>query len=133
MSNNGTILIVEDDADTRLGLSVRFRANNFSVLLAGDGTNGLAVAVREEPDLIVLDLGLPNGDGFAVLGWLRNDIRTLSIPVIILSARDPTLNRPKATTLGAKAFLQKPVDGVELMAEVQRQLEISRRERRLTA
>lgn len=116
------ILIIEDDSDTRLGLTIRFRANGFGTLLAVDGVGGLMAAQRDQPDLILLDLGLPGGDGFVVLERLKANSKTESIPVIVLSARDPTLNRPKALELGAEAYFQKPAESDQLIAEVRRHL-----------
>ena len=65
------ILIVEDDPDLRLALKLRLRANHFDTVHAVDGFSGLALAYKELPNLIILDLGLPAGDGFAVLDYLQ--------------------------------------------------------------
>ncbi|HTA16526.1 MAG TPA: response regulator, partial [bacterium] len=69
------------------------------------------------PDVILLDLGLPAGDGFSVLTKLKTTLPALSsIPVIVLTARDPNLNREKALAAGAEAYLLKPTDNDELLA-----------------
>ena len=65
------VLIVEDDPDVQLGLQLRMRAAGYETLSAEDGPNAYTVAVREKPDLIILDLGLPGEDGLSVLGRLR--------------------------------------------------------------
>jgi len=114
------ILIIEDDADTRLGLSVRLRASGFATSVAGDGATGVMLAQRERPDIILLDLGLPAGDGFTVLQRLRSNSFSGNIPVVILSARDPVVNRPKAFELGAAGYLQKPCEPDELLSELRR-------------
>jgi DNA-binding response OmpR family regulator len=82
-----TILIVDDDPDVRLGLHVRLKANHYNVIFAVDGMSSIAEARKHKPDLVILDLGLPAGDGFSVMERLKaNDSRSL-IPVIVVSAR----------------------------------------------
>ncbi len=115
-----TVLIIEDDADTRLGLSVRLRASGFVTLLASDGAVGVLLAQRERPDIILLDLGLPAGDGFTVLQRLKSSSLSSSIAIIVLSARDPAVNRPKALELGATSYLQKPCEPSDLLSELRR-------------
>jgi DNA-binding response OmpR family regulator len=112
-----TILIVDDDADLRLALTARLRANNYQTVQASDGHSAIAVAQREQPNLILLDLGLPAVDGFGVLERLRAG-DTAHIPVIVLTVRDPQLNEQKAYLAGAKAYLQKPADNDELLAVI---------------
>jgi DNA-binding response OmpR family regulator len=116
---NKTILIVDDDPDVRLSLHVRLRANNYDVALAQDGIESIREARRAMPDLIILDLGLPAGDGFTVLDRLKSNLSLSSIPVIVVSARDVVANRGRALKAGAKAFLQKPVDNVRLLSVIQ--------------
>ena len=109
------ILIVDDDPDLRRALRLRLRANNYDTVHAQDGYTAVAVAQKEHPDLIVLDLGLPAGDGFVVLDRLQNIDALSSVPVIVLSARDPQSNEERALKAGAAAFFQKPADNDELM------------------
>jgi len=117
-----TILIVDDDPDVRLGLHVRLKANHYNVIFAGDGMASIAQARKHMPDLIILDLGLPAGDGFSVLERLKaNDSMSL-IPVIVVSARDLNANMDRALKAGAKAFLQKPVDNAELLKVIRQAL-----------
>jgi two-component system KDP operon response regulator KdpE len=111
------ILIVDDDADLRLALTTRLRAHHYQTVQASDGYSASAVAQREQPNLILLDLGLPAMDGFGVLEQLRNS-DTAHIPVIVLTGRDPQLNEQKAFLAGARAYLQKPVDNDELLAVI---------------
>lgn len=112
------ILIVEDDLDQTIGLTVRLKANGYQVFCAADGTTAFTQASKLQPDVIILDIGLPAGDGFKVLQWLAGIVATAVIPVIVLSGRDPVLARPQALHLGAKAFLQKPVDNDALLAAI---------------
>jgi DNA-binding response OmpR family regulator len=109
------ILVVDDDADILRALRLRLRANNCEIATAADGYSAVAVAQKERPDLIILDLGLPAGDGFVVLERLQNSDTLAGIPVIVLSARDPQGNEERALKAGATVFFQKPVDNEELM------------------
>src|ERR1700689_4420223 len=112
------ILIVDDNPDIRLGMHVRLKANQYDTFFAADAFSGVAEARKHQPDLIILDLGLPGGDGFLVMERLKANIYLAVIPVIVVSARDPGANRERALKAGAKAFLQKPVDNGELLAVI---------------
>ncbi len=116
--SNETILIVEDDRDQMIGLAVRLRANGYQVLCASDGTTAFTQANKLFPNLIILDIGLPAGDGFKVIEWLAGLATTAAIPVIVLSGRDPDLARDRVLRLGAKAFFQKPADNDALLAAI---------------
>jgi DNA-binding response OmpR family regulator len=120
--SNKKILIVEDDADVRMGLHVRLKASNYDVFFAVDGFSSLTEARKHEPDLILLDLGLPAGDGFVVMDRIK------AVPALAMIA----VNRERALKAGAKAFLEKPVDNAELLAVIRQALgEIVKRERPL--
>ena len=116
------ILIVDDDPDVRLGLHVRLAANGYETSFAGDALTAIAEARKREPDLIILDLGLPAGDGFVVMERLGRVPALAVIPIIVVSARDVRANQERAVKAGAKAFLQKPVDNAELLAVIRRAL-----------
>jgi two-component system, OmpR family, KDP operon response regulator KdpE len=109
------ILVVDDDPDLVRALRLRLRANNYEVTTATDGYTAVAAAQKERPALIILDLGLPVGDGFVVLDRLQAIDSLSSIPIIVLSARDPQANEERALKAGAAAFFQKPADNDELM------------------
>ena len=117
-----TILIVDDDPDVRLGLHIRLKANHYNIIFAADGMASIAQARKHLPDLIILDLGLPAGDGFSVLERLRANDSLSLIPVIVVSARDVTANMDRALRAGAKAFLQKPVDNAQLLSVIRKVL-----------
>jgi len=112
------ILVIDDDQDLALGLKVRLRANNYTTVFATDAVSAISQAVKENPDLILLDLGLPAGDGFVVMERLDNIESLSSVPVIVMSARDPQGHRDRALGAGAKAYIQKPVDNDELLATI---------------
>ena len=120
--SNKKILIVDDDPDVRLGLRVRLKANHYDVICAGDGISSIAEARKHQPDLIILDLGLPAGDGFSVMERLKANDSLSLIPVIVVSARDISANRGRALNAGATAFLQKPVDNAQLLAAIKHAL-----------
>jgi len=123
---NKKILIVEDDRDIRLGYHIRLKANNYDTFFAADSLTSMTEARKHQPDLIILDLGLPAGDGFLVMERLKSNTYLAAIPVIVVTGRDPFANRERALRAGAKAFLQKPVNNYELLAVIQRFLGDSR-------
>jgi two-component system KDP operon response regulator KdpE len=109
------ILVVDDDPDLVKAMRLRLRANNCEVITVSDGYSVIGAAQKERPDVIILDLGLPAGDGFVVLERLQSSDTLSGIPVIVLTARDPQGNEARALKAGAAAFFQKPVDNDELM------------------
>ncbi len=117
-----TILIVDDDPELRLGLHIRLKACGYKVVFAVDGVSSISAARTQAPDLILLDLGLPAGDGFTVMERLRASDSMSLIPILVLSARDRGTNRDRALKAGARAFLQKPVDTADLLAAIRRAL-----------
>ncbi len=116
------ILIIEDDADTATGMSVRMHANGYATVFAADGATAIAAANKEHPDLIILDLGLPAGDGFFVLENLKSLAHTAHIPVVVLTARDPAVGKQRALDMGAAAFFQKPADNAQLLEVIRKEL-----------
>ena len=120
--DNRKILIVDDNADIRLGMHLRLKANQYETFFAADAFAGIAEARKHRPDLIILDLGLPAGDGFIVMERLQQVPYLAVIPVIVVSARDGLGNQKRAYDAGAKAFLQKPVNDVELLAVIRQAL-----------
>jgi DNA-binding response OmpR family regulator len=120
--NKARIMVVDDDPDLRLALSVRLRANNFDTVNVCDGYSALAMALKETPDLIILDLGLPAGDGFAVLKQVKEYPALSRVPVIVLTGRDPGGNERRSLESGAVAFFQKPADEAELLGVIRTNL-----------
>ena len=116
------ILIVDDDPDLVRALRVRLRANQFETVHACDGYSAIAVAQKEHPNLIILDLGLPAGDGFVVLDRLHGIDSLSSIPIIVLTACDPQGNEKRTLEAGAAAFFQKPADNNELLEVIRASL-----------
>ena len=111
--NNKKILIVDDDPDARRGLHVRLKANHYETLFASDGITTIAEARKHQPDLIILDLGLPAGDGFAVMDLLSSNDALSVIPIIVVSGRDRFANKDKALQAGAWSELAAQVSRPE--------------------
>jgi two-component system KDP operon response regulator KdpE len=116
------ILVVDDDPNLVQALRLRLLSNDFSVAIACDGYAAVATAQKERPDLIILDLGLPAGDGFVVLERLRQRAHLTGVPVIVLSARDAENNEERALAAGAVAYFQKPADNGELLQTIRASL-----------
>ena len=117
--NRTKIMIVDDDPELRMALKLRLRANHYDTVSACDGYSAIALAQKEHPNLILLDLGLPAGDGYVVLKRLQDSDTLSDIPVIVLTARDPQANEDRSLQAGAAAFFQKPADNHELLEVIQ--------------
>lgn len=108
-------LIVEDEPAIRRFLRATLVANGYDILEAATAEAGLRLARREKPDVLILDLGLPDRDGLALLEELR---RESSLPVLVLSARDTEQAKVAALDLGADDYITKPFGAEELMARL---------------
>lgn len=113
------ILIVEDHRDTRVGLNARLKAAGYDTAMAADAVSATTAVRREKPDLVILDLGLPGGDGFVVLERLRAMTHLHDVPVVVLSARPIAGNAERARDLGAVAYFQKPARDHLLMRTIE--------------
>lgn len=116
------ILIVEDNEMNRDVLSRRLTRSGYDVLLAPDGPAGLAMAVSRGPDLILMDLGLPEIDGWECTRRLKADAATRHIPIIALSAHAMVGDRQKALDAGCDDFDTKPIDFAGLLTKMDRLL-----------
>ena len=113
-----TVLIVDDDPVIQLLLRVNFEMDGFTVVTADDGEQGLERAFAVSPDLILLDVMMPKLDGYEVLAELRKDSRTLTLPVVLLSAKARDSDRQAGMDAGATAYITKPFDPIKLLGEV---------------
>ena len=118
-----TILIVEDEPALRDTLTYNLKKDGFTVEAVGDGRSALDSARRLKPDIILLDLMLPEMDGFEVARILRKEMST---PILMLTARDDEIDRVVGLEVGADDYLTKPFSMRELMARVKAQLRRSR-------
>jgi two-component system KDP operon response regulator KdpE len=109
------ILVVEDEVAIRRSLEIGLRANGYDVLIAADGRTAVQACTEDSPDLVLLDLGLPDLSGFDVLRRLRG---WSTVPVIVLSARHGSRDKVEALDLGADDYVTKPFGLDELLARV---------------
>jgi|ERR1019366_4761878 two-component system KDP operon response regulator KdpE len=116
------IMVIEDNQEHLMALAIKLRAHGFEIVSAGDGATAMTVVNREKPDAVILDLGLPGGDGFVVLQRMRSLSNTVALPVVVVTARPAQTNQTLALEQGAVAFLQKPVKTVELLAALRKAL-----------
>src|SRR6266536_228985 len=112
------ILLIDDNQDLDHLLVANLREDNIQLLCARDGREGVALARRNRFSVILLDLGLPKNDGFAVLRELKEDAHLQNIPVIILTAWNSTADKLRGFELGAVDYITKPYDIAELRARV---------------
>ncbi|MBF0101078.1 MAG: response regulator [Desulfobacterales bacterium] len=124
------ILAIDDKLDNLISLEAILKYHlNCTVIVAQSGIAGIAKALTEQPDTILLDIKMPEMDGYEVLSHLKSDEKTKHIPVIILTAiRTDAEERIKGLNLGADAFLHKPIETMELIAQVSVMLRIKKAE-----
>ena len=113
-----TVLLVDDDEDLLVALAAPLRRRGFDVAVATDAVTAVSTAVKQPPDLVVLDIGLPGGDGIMVMQRLHSLPQLAGAPVIILSGRDPEKARDASLAAGAFAFVAKPVASDVLCAAI---------------
>lgn len=102
------VLVIEDLPAIQRLVQVCLAAAGCEVTTRSDGATGLASALTDRPDLVVLDIGLPRVDGWEVLKQLRADERTVDLPILVLTAHGTDDNRARAMTAGANEFMPKP-------------------------
>ena len=110
-----TVLVVEDDASLKTALAATLRAAGYRPVTAHDGAEGLRWFAHYAPDLVLLDLGLPDRDGLTLIGEIRGRGAT---PIVVLSARDAEATKVQALDLGADDYVQKPFGVDELLARL---------------
>ena len=109
------VLVIEDEAALRRALRIFLEAHDYDVALAATGTEGLDVAAREHPDVVILDLGLPDMDGVEVASALRG---WSAVPIVVLSARDAESVKVAALDAGADDYVTKPFGMNEFLARL---------------
>jgi DNA-binding response OmpR family regulator len=119
------ILLVEDDEKIALGLEIRLKAAGYETLLAHDGLDAVNVAVKQRPDLVLLDISMPAGNGFTVAKRIQTAIPT-PIPIIFLTASKRPEFRQQAEEIGAIGFFEKPFDAEELLTTISTTLAVGR-------
>ena len=116
------ILIVDDDQDTRQLLKIRLESSGYETAFAADAVTAISAAREEKPDLILLDFGLPGGDGVVVMERLKAFPALAHVPVVVVSARDPISTEQQAAAAGAESYLEKPIDNEALLEAIRRAL-----------
>ena len=122
--SGGKILIIEDSKATSTVLKEVLESEGRTVFLADDGIAGIALARREKPDLILLDLLLPKLNGYEVCNAIKRDNATRHIPVLIISTMDSPESVEKIKFCGAANFIKKPYDLDTLLREIKRLLPV---------
>ena len=115
MNNNPLILIVEDDNHIKNLISTTLKVNKYSYLLATSGNEAIMLAVSHKPDIILLDLGLPDMDGVEII---KNVRKWSNIPIIVISARSEDKDKIEALDFGADDYITKPFSVEELLARI---------------
>ena len=129
MMNKGRILVVEDDYDIANILNIYFDGQGYAVDVAATGAEALAKVKKERPHLIMLDIMLPDMDGYTICQDLRSSPRTSHIPIIFLTQKDERSDRISGLEMGADDYITKPFDIEELKLRVQNALRRAERER----
>ncbi len=109
------VLIVDDEPDLVRTIGLRLQRAGYEVAMAPDAVSATQMAIAQRPDAIVLDIGLPGGDGHLVAKRLKSNVRTSGIPVIFLTARAGRSDVTKAQEVGAFGYLVKPYEPAELL------------------
>lgn len=117
------ILFIEDEPDQIKMISLRLEKNGYEVISSLDGAEGLKMAVREKPDLILLDVIMPGMDGFEVCRQLRKDPVTRHIPIISTTAAGMDDVEHQCLTAGADDCVRKPYESSDLLVKIRRLLE----------
>ena len=112
------ILIIEDEPDAAEFLKMHLEKNGYDVLCAFDGKEGYRLARTRAPDLILLDLMLPEVDGFWVCGMIKNNIKFAGIPIIVLTARSADIDMEVAKKCGADDYVIKPFEFKDLLTKI---------------
>jgi EAL domain-containing protein (putative c-di-GMP-specific phosphodiesterase class I)/DNA-binding response OmpR family regulator len=123
MFGSGRVLVIDDTAEVRRTVERSLRRTRLTVEVAADGEEGLAKVRAEIPDLVLTDVNMPGIDGFEVLSAIRNDPRTATVPVVLLTGVDDRASVRRGMALGADDYLTKPFTPEELRDTVRARLE----------
>jgi two-component system cell cycle response regulator len=120
------VLVIDDSPEIHTLLAVRLRAEDVVLLRADDATSGLAAAIDDPPDLILLDVELPDGTGFDVCSKLKEDPRTRAVPVMFLTGNTDIVTKVRGFDIGGIDYVTKPFEAHELRARVRSALRTKR-------
>jgi DNA-binding response OmpR family regulator len=116
------ILVIEDDPATSRLVDYSLRHEGYQVIIAFDGLEGIRKAVREAPDLIILDVMLPGMDGFEICHRLRAEAATARLPILMFSAKAQEIDKTTGLKVGADDYLAKPAAPAEIIRRVNKLL-----------
>jgi two-component system cell cycle response regulator DivK len=116
--SKGRILVVEDNMDTYELVHFILEKNGYDTFLAMNGRDGVNAAAKQLPDLIIMDLAMPEMDGWTAMRLIKNDVRTASIPMIALTAHALPGDRQRAIDSGCDEYITKPMDLLDLVESV---------------
>jgi two-component system KDP operon response regulator KdpE len=116
------VLVIDDDRVIRRVLEINLRADGFDVAEAASGAEALAAATERRPDVVILDLGLPDVDGAELIPALRADVDAAPLAIVVMTGADPDARSGDRYASTVEAVLRKPVDPVDLLGTVRRVL-----------
>ena len=117
------VLVIEDDERLAIAIGARLKANGYEVVTAYDALMGVTAAVKQTPDLILLDIAMPLGGGFSVAERLRVRADTAAVPIVFMTAgREPGLRRQALDDYGAAGYITKPFEASGLLAVIRKAL-----------
>ena len=114
------VLIVEDEQDVAIVLAKRLKDEGFEVIMAQDAYEGFSLALKDKPDLVLLDLMLPAGGGLQVLQNIRNSSKIMDMPVVVITGIKDAEYEQKVLKAGVEAYLEKPYDFEKLKGIIQK-------------
>lgn len=117
------ILLIEDEPNMRELVKARLEQNGYTVVTAGDGYQGIFMARKEKPDLIILDLMIPKMDGYTVCRTLKASSDFNNVPIVMFTARTAPDDRRRGAEMGADAYLTKPFEPSTLLAKIEELLQ----------
>ncbi len=121
MSGKKKIIIVDDDENLRKMIKIRLELKNYSVLEADSGESALELINNEKPDLILLDIAMPDMDGYEVCKLLKDNEDTKNIPIVFLTGIEGNIeNKLQGLMVGGADYIQKPFDGKELVERIEK-------------
>jgi DNA-binding response OmpR family regulator len=117
-TRDNKILVIDDDQIICLGLNIRLKYEHYKPCFAHDAESALNTALAERPDLIILDISLPDHDGYYVMRNLNTFPELAKVPIIVLTGLNPVSHQARCQDAGAKRFLEKPVTNLCLMTAI---------------
>lgn len=125
MKKQARILAVDDDEKVRRVIQALLTPHGYEVIPARDGQEAITAMTKTKPDLVLMDIFMPNMDGYTALGMIKNDVATRQIPVVMVTAVGQKLNKKLAEELGAAGYITKPFKSPELLDIIDRLLATS--------